>query len=143
MISNTCKTAIKAVIYLASRNGNPTKASIRDIAQHIDASEHTVGKMLQSLVRQDIINSTKGPAGGFFITSDQEQQPIMTIVQTIDGNHLFTGCGLGLTKCSEEHPCPIHDQYKGARDIIIKIFSNNTIGDLRHSVSNGLAYLLG
>ena len=50
MMSVTCKTAIKALIYLATRQGTPEKASLRKIADDIQASEHTVGKLLQTQV---------------------------------------------------------------------------------------------
>lgn len=43
MLSLTCKTAIKAVIYLASKYNAGEKAGIKEIAEYIDASEHTVG----------------------------------------------------------------------------------------------------
>ena len=69
MLSLTCKTAIKAVIYLASKFESGEKAGIREIADFINASEHTVGKMLQTLVKEKVINSAKGPAGGFYITA--------------------------------------------------------------------------
>ena len=69
MLSLTCKTAIKAVIYLASRFESGEKAGIKEIAVYINASEHTVGKMLQTLVKEAVINSSKGPNGGFFTTS--------------------------------------------------------------------------
>ncbi|MEO6834058.1 MAG: Rrf2 family transcriptional regulator, partial [Chitinophagaceae bacterium] len=66
MLSYTCKTAIKAVIYIATQSKTKQKTGIKEVASHINASEHTVGKILQSLVRQGIINSLKGPSGGFF-----------------------------------------------------------------------------
>src|SRR5688572_21342169 len=107
MLSLTCKNAVKAVIYLASKNraGN---AGIKEIAAFIDASEHTVGKLLQTLVKNDIINSQKGPSGGFYISKEQLRKPIIAIVKAIDGEHAFKECGLGLSKCSATHPCPIH-----------------------------------
>ena len=80
MLSNTCKTAIKAVIYLASKADRNEKAGVKEVAQNINASEHTVSKILQNLVKQKIINSIKGPTGGFFITEAQRQQPIINIV---------------------------------------------------------------
>lgn len=143
MLSNTCKTAIKAVIYLASQEDDKIKLGVKEIAQYINASEHTVSKILQNLARQKIINSTKGPTGGFFITPEQKQQPIINIIDTIDGKDLFEACGLGLSKCSSERPCPIHDQYKEGRDIIQNIFTNNTIMMLCGPVESGLAYLIG
>ena len=116
MLSLTCKTAIKAVIYLASKFESREKASIKEIAEFIDASEHTVGKMLQTLVKEDVINSVKGPNGGFYITSRQMNQSILSIIDAIDGKEVFDECGLGLSKCSATHPCPIHNDYKGIRD---------------------------
>lgn len=142
MLSNTCKTAIKAVIYLASGEETAEKLGVKDIALYINASEHTVSKILQNLVRQNIINSIKGPTGGFYITKEQRQQPIITIVDTIDGKDLFAKCGLGLSKCSSTHPCPIHDDYKKGRDLILEIFSTKTINMLYHPVENGLAHLI-
>lgn len=143
MLSHTCKTAIKAVIYLASNQKASEKASIKQISEFIGASEHTVGKMLQTLVRQDIIKSTKGPSGGFYVTPEQCIQPLKNIVEAIDGKQVFKECGLGLSKCSSSHPCPIHNDYKESRDIIENLFSNKSINDLCTSINLGEAYLFG
>lgn len=143
MISQTCKTAIKAVIYLSSKSEDGNKVGAKEIAAKINASEHTVGKTLQTLVRQGIINSMKGPSGGFFVDEEQQNQPIINIVETIEGKGIFKECGLGLSKCSETHPCPIHNEYKVARELIEKIFKEKRIKDLCDPVNNGLAYLIG
>lgn len=143
MLSYTCKTAVKAVIFLATRYDTGEKTGIREIAEYIDASEHTVGKMLQTLVRQNVINSLKGPAGGFYLSAGQFQQTIINIVEAIDGENIFKGCGLGLSRCSAAHPCPIHNDYKKARDILENIFKTKKVKDLCDPVSNGFAYLIG
>ncbi|MCO5238471.1 MAG: Rrf2 family transcriptional regulator [Chitinophagaceae bacterium] len=143
MLSHTCKTAIKAVIYLGSRQGALTHAGIKEIAGRINASEHTVGKLLQTLVKQKVINSLKGPSGGFYMTKEQLKQSIMQVVTAIDGDDLFRECGLGLRKCSSAHPCPIHNEYKAARDLVERIFSTNKIADLCKPVNSGLTYLIG
>ncbi len=143
MISYTCKTAIKAVIYLASKAEDKEKAGMKEIAIHIHASEHTVGKIMQTLVRQGLINSSKGPSGGFFMNEAQRSQPIIKIVESIEGDQLLNSCGLGLSQCSASHPCPIHDDYKVARDLIEKLFREKKVKDLCDPVNNGLAYLVG
>ncbi|MEO5945384.1 MAG: Rrf2 family transcriptional regulator [Chitinophagaceae bacterium] len=143
MLSLTCKTAIKSVIYLASKFESGEKAGIKEIAEYINASEHTVGKVLQTLVKESVINSLKGPTGGFFITSRQLNQPIINIVSSIDGKEVFNQCGLGLSKCSATHPCPIHDDYKAVRDQFAKMCRQKNIKDLCEPVNSGVAYLLG
>jgi Rrf2 family protein len=143
MLSNTCKTAIKAVIYLCSKFESEENASIKEVAEFINANEHTIGKILQTLVRQNIINSLKGPTGGFYISKEQRKQPIINIVEAIDGKQIFKTCGLGLSQCSSKHPCPIHNDYKAARDLIEKLFKEKNVLNLCEPVSNGLAYLMG
>jgi Rrf2 family protein len=143
MLSDTCKTAIKAVIYLATISGGGKKAGIREVARKIRASEHTVGKILQTLARQGLINSSKGPTGGFFINETQYNRPLIHIVEAIEGENIFRECGLGLSKCSATHPCPIHNEYKVAREKIEELFRKNTLKDLSGPVSGGFAYLVG
>ncbi|HXS56347.1 MAG TPA: Rrf2 family transcriptional regulator [Hanamia sp.] len=142
MLSNTCKTAIKAVIYLSSKFDNGKKAGIREVAEFIGANEHTVGKILQTLVKQNVIRSVKGPSGGFYISKEQQNQPVINIVEAIDGKQIFKSCGLGLTKCSSAHPCPIHDEYKAARDLVENLFRKKKVFDLCEPVNNGFAYLM-
>ncbi len=143
MLSLTCKTAIKAVIYLASKYESGVRTGIKEIAEFIEASEHTVGKMLQILVKEKVINSAKGPTGGFYVTVKQKNQPIINIVEAIDGKEVFKQCGLGLSKCSSTHPCPIHNDYKGVRDLFEKLCRDKKMTDLCEPVNNGLAYLFG
>jgi Rrf2 family protein len=140
-LSNTCKAAIKSVIYLASRHHENVKSTIKEIAQEINENEHTVGKLLQSLVRQGVINSNKGPSGGFYLSEEQFNQPISEIVFAIDGKNVFNKCGLGLEKCNELHPCPLHFEYKKGRDLIEKLFRKKIVSELCESVNNGEAFL--
>lgn len=143
MLSLTCKTAVKAVIYLATKSTLGVKSGIKEIADNISASEHTVGKLLQTLVKQGVINSLKGPFGGFYITEAQKLLPIIHIIEAIDGPNAFRECGLGLSQCSALHPCPIHDEYKVGRDILENMFRSKNVKDLCEPVNNGLAYLFG
>lgn len=141
MLSKMCKTAIKAVIFLCSQTGKDGYVGIKQIAEAIDSSEHTVGKILQSLVKNGIINSVKGPSGGFFLTPEQGCQPLLSIVEAIDGREIFTECGLGLARCSAAHPCPIHYLYEPIRNGMERVFREKKVCDLCHSVDLGEAYL--
>lgn len=67
----------------------------------------------------------------------------MNVVAAIDGKDIFNHCGLGLSKCSETHPCPIHNDYKQVRTLFEKICREKRISDLCGPVNSGLAYLVG
>lgn len=142
MFSHTCKTAIKAIIYLSSKSELGEKTNIKEISVKINASEHTIGKTLQLLAKQKIINSLKGPTGGFYLTSEQQNQAILKIVKAIEGDGIFKECGLGLSKCSELHPCPIHNEYKIIREQIEKLFREKKVKDLCDPVTHGLAFII-
>ncbi|MCX6296634.1 MAG: Rrf2 family transcriptional regulator [Bacteroidetes bacterium] len=142
MLTNTCKTAIKAVVYLASKQKGAEKIAVKEISEHIDGSIHTIGKVLQILVRQGVINSVKGPSGGFFLNEKQLHQPIIRVIEAVDGLQIFEKCGLGLANCSGDHPCPIHKQYGKPRDMIKKIFTDTKILDLINPLNKGMTYLI-
>ena len=143
MLSLSCKAAIKAVIFLGLKFETGERFSIKDVASHINENEHTIGKILQKLVQQHIIYSAKGPNGGFYISQKQIQQPIINIVEAIDGREIFKQCGLGLAKCSESHPCPFHNDFKPVRELFKKMCEEKKIIDLYLNVNQGMSFLTG
>ncbi|MBI3141893.1 MAG: Rrf2 family transcriptional regulator [Bacteroidetes bacterium] len=141
MLSLTCKAAIKSVIYLVSSYGAAHKPGIQEIASHIHENAHTVGKLLQKLVKEGIINSTKGPNGGFYVNESQRSQSVIHVVVAIDGNGVFEQCGLGLSTCSETHPCPFHNDYKPVREMFERMCREKTMLDLYQNLHDGQAFL--
>lgn len=141
MLSLTCKAAVKAVLFLASRYEAGDKSGIAVLSEAIEENPHTVGKLMQILVSAGVINSTKGPGGGFYITKEQLRQPVIAIVDAVDGKEVFRACALGLRKCSASHPCPMHHEYKKGRDAIENLFRKTRIRDLSEQVASGAVYL--
>ena len=141
MLSKSCKYAIRAVIYVASKAENNVKLGIKEIAKEIDAPEAFTAKILQILTKHQVISSLKGPYGGFFIEEFQLQQPILNIVNAIDGLQAFTGCGLGLKFCSEKKPCPFHFEYNEVRTRMLNTFKDTTVQLLAENLEKGMALI--
>ncbi|WP_375583466.1 RrF2 family transcriptional regulator [Cyclobacterium xiamenense] len=141
MFSKACEYGIRAVIYIWSQNKRGIKLGVKDICKEIDAPEYFTAKILQSLARQNLVSSTKGPNGGFYIDTDQEKMRLLDLVIAIDGDSLFKGCGLGLKHCSEQHPCPIHDEYKTIREGLTRLLSDKSLKELAEEVAAGKATL--
>ena len=140
MLSTSCKYALRATVYLMAHTNGIVKAGIKEIAQEIVANEHTTGKILQLLAREGIIASSKGPHGGFYIPNAKKIY-LIDVVEVVDGVHFFFECGLGLHKCSERRPCPIHHTYKVSREKLFKEFSSITIQELATDIEKGEAFL--
>lgn len=141
MISKACKYGIRAVIFVASRSGAGIKLNVKDIAKEVDAPQAFTAKILQALNRHHIITSLKGPHGGFYMEESQLDQPVINIVNAIDGMAVFYECGLGLKQCSETHPCPLHDKYKIARDALVNTFQHTTIRKLAEELKAGTSFI--
>jgi DNA-binding IscR family transcriptional regulator len=93
------------------------------------------------LSRRGVIQSAKGPNGGFYVDDAILDMPLSAIVEAVDGNSIFTGCGLGLEQCSEDKPCPIHYGFKSVRNQIQDLLKTTKIGEFNEELSLGIAVL--
>ena len=108
MFSKACEYGIRAVIYIAQKSLNEERASLKDITAEIDSPEAFTAKVLQQLAKAKIINSVKGPNGGFEIDKDEiDSIKLSEIVNALDGDSIYKGCGLGLKVCNANEPCPV------------------------------------
>lgn len=141
MFSKTCEYGIRAVIYIVAKSRTDRRVGIRDICEEIGAPEHFTAKILQNLSRMGLVSSVKGPHGGFYIEEDAEDIRLIDIVRAIDGNRLFTGCGLGFKECSEIRPCPMHDEFKQLRDDLTAMLERTTVQAMTEDLEKGLVFL--
>ncbi len=141
MLSKSCKYAIRAAVFIASRAGENVKLSVREIAEEIEAPQAFTAKILQNLNKYKIVTSLKGPYGGFYCEKYQLDLTIIEIVNAIDGVAVFKECVMGLHSCSDEHPCPMHYQYAESRNKLLATFEQTTIGSLAADLTGGKVYL--
>ncbi|GAA4446548.1 hypothetical protein GCM10023091_39860 [Ravibacter arvi] len=141
MFSKTCEYAIRAMIFVAQKSAEGEKTGIKEIAKGIDSPEYFIAKILQDLSRRGLLQSAKGPNGGFYLDSVGKSCSLADVVRAVDGDSLFTGCGLGLKQCSEQLPCPIHFQFKKIRTELSDMLSNAQVGDFAQALDNSLAFL--
>lgn len=127
MFSKTCEYAIRALIFIAQKSKDGSRVGIKDISSGIDSPEYFIAKILQELSRKGFVQSAKGPNGGFYMDENNLKLSVADIVREMDGDKLFTGCGLGLKECSEDHPCPIHNDFKHIRQGIKDMLDNSKI----------------
>lgn len=137
IFSKTCEYAMRAVFYIAQRSHEGYKVGIKEIAENINSPEPFLAKILQNLSREGLIQSSKGPNGGFYFDAKGLKRPLADIVSAVEGNEIFTGCGMGLTYCSEANPCPLHSEFKKVRKQITEMLHKTTIGKFNESLING------
>ncbi len=142
MFSKTCEYAIRALIFIATQSYLNKRVTIKDIAEKIDSPQSFTAKILQILAKNDLVHSVKGIGGGFEIPVEiLSDIRLSQIVMAIDGDSIFTCCGLGLGKCSEIHHCSVHEQFKEIRSEIVMMLVNTNLEQLALGIKSGDSFL--
>lgn len=132
---------MRAVFFIAHKTADGGRVGIKEIATGIDSPEHFLAKILQDLSRRGVIQSVKGPNGGFYTDATVLQRPISDVVEAVDGNGVFVGCALGLKQCSENNPCPLHHEFKSIRNQLHHMLTETTIGEFNTDLISGVITL--
>lgn len=131
MLSNTCKYALRALIYLAKFSKEEKMIGIKKISEDLKLSSPFLGKILQNLVKQKLLVSTKGPNGGFALAKPSGEITLWDIVTKVDGEEFFTNCLIRLEPCRTHDPskplCPVHSQYDNLRKEIANFYQGTTL----------------
>lgn len=141
MFSKKCEYAIRALMFIAQRSEKGLRVGIKAVAKEISAPEPFIAKILQELVQKDVVQSAKGPNGGFIVNETPQKNTLAVVVKAIDGNTLFLGCGMGLKNCSEKHPCPLRDKFKVIRKEIFDMLCSIAVGEFNSERERGLRHL--
>ena len=121
------------MLYIALHSKNNEKIGIKPISEGLNIPSPFLGKILQVLSKKKILNSSKGPHGGFSLRKDVDDICMIEIVEAIDGLDFFNSCIIGLNSCTEnpnEAPCPLHNKYGAIRDQVFELFKTETIGGM-------------
>ncbi|WP_242117521.1 RrF2 family transcriptional regulator [Aestuariivivens sediminicola] len=141
MFTNSVKYALKAVLFLAVHSGEDRKIMVKDIAEPINVPKAYIAKLLQELSKQEIISSTRGVKGGFYLTESNLKQPVLNVIYAIDGTYRMNSCLLSLESCNEYKPCPLHHIVSPMRSKLIESLKEKTLEDLSIEIQSGLSYL--
>jgi Rrf2 family protein len=141
MLSNSCKYAIRAILYLAYNSSKSRKISSKFIAEKIDIPAPFIAKIFQKLSKEKIIRSTKGPNGGFYLTEKELSKTLFDVVKCIDGLSIFENCFLGLPKCSDENPCAIHNIVSPCKKHLRQELSDKSIAEIAEETKKGKSFV--
>lgn len=142
MFSKSCEYGIKAIIYIALQSQKGNRVNLKQVASAIDSPVAFTAKTLQLLSKNNFIQATKGAYGGYEVLEEKSTQiTLQEIVLAIDGNSLLNKCGLGLSECNSDNPCPIHHQFKSIRADLNNMLSTTFLNELTSGLNNGITVL--
>ena len=142
MFSKTFGYALRAITFIVLHEKDGKKIRLKELSQSLDIPHPFLGKIMQDLVRQGILDSTKGPSGGFYPNTQTVKTPLLDILNITDGNLVFDQCALNIQRCNAAHPCPLHHDFAACRDGMLKAMAEKTVGTLAGEVEKGMTFLL-
>jgi len=135
MLTNASKYAIRSVLFLAQNSNINKKYGVKNIAEELDIPLHFIAKLLQPLVKKGIVSSLKGPNGGFYFTAENGNNKICDIIEVIQGENILYSCFLGLPKCDDSNPCPVHHIVYPFKSELSKKF-NMSLNEFKEDMNN-------
>lgn len=127
-LSRTARYALRAAVRLA-RNGDE-RIPAGELSRELDLPENYLSKTLHVLAREGVLDSIRGPGGGYRLASPPEEVSLLDVLEpfeTIDANR---ECVLGRKECSEENPCPVHEEWKRVADRVAAFFRETTLAEV-------------
>ncbi len=124
--TKTGEYAIRAILFLARYPKNKLVMAA-EIAKKEDIPSHYLAKILQRMAKYGYVESFKGRGGGFRISKLALNSSILEIVERIEGPVITLTCITGLKECSDENPCPLHEEWNELRDKIYNLIASKTV----------------
>jgi Rrf2 family protein len=95
-ISDAASLALHAMVLIA---GKPdTLVSTHEIAEQLGVSENHLAKVRQTLSRAGLVESTRGPHGGFRLAKSAAEITLLDVYEAVEGPIRPTSCLLGRAK---------------------------------------------
>jgi Rrf2 family protein len=137
MLSNTSKYAIRAVIYLELFGSKDKKLGIKEISGELGIPSPFLGKILQTLARKQVLESSKGPGGGFCLKKPAMDITLMEIIEIIDGQDVFDQCVIRTAPCDPNNPCSLHAKISPFQRGMKSLMLTESIADLSAEFRKG------
>lgn len=142
MFSKSTEYALRATLYIAQKGSEEKKIGIEEVSKAIGSPQSFTAKILQFLTKDNkVISSVSGPHGGFYMTGKAKNLPVRAILEAMGEDELLDKCVMGLAKCSEKNPCPLHSKYKIIKEQLNGLFETETILQLANNIKTGDVFI--
>lgn len=122
--------AIRCLLFLVEHRGRLATKS--EIAKAVDAPDLFVAKILQRLVKANVLVSVRGIHGGFSLAREPSAISLLDVLGASQAPLAFRPCVLNPKACPLQECCP-------SRPVWVRIYEN-TIRELRQTTFDRLAH---
>ena len=135
LLSKSSEYAIRLVFLILEKKNKFIR--LKNASETLQIPYYQLAKVANILMRKKILMSKTGPKGGVKTSFDPNKTTLEQIVQSFETGRIFDRCVLGLSVCSSDNPCPIHEYWKDTKQEIIYLFTNTSIQELINGKDTG------
>ncbi len=116
---------------LASMPEDGSFVMAKDLAESLKLPAPYLAKILQNLARAEILESVRGPKGGFRLTRPAHRVSVGEVLAAMEGEGSLDRCVMGFSHCDAENPCPMHDAWAAVKAQVDSSMTSTTLRDLQ------------
>ena len=120
--------AVTAMIDLAMRHGSGP-VTLSEISERQKISLSYLEQLFGKLRRHALVDSVRGPGGGYCLAKSMDQVSVADIILAVDEPIDATRCG-GKENCHEDKKCLTHDLWAALNDRIFDYLHSVTLSQL-------------
>lgn len=120
--------AVTAMVDLATRGGN-APVTLAGISERQQISLSYLEQLFGKLRRHNIVESVRGPGGGYYLARPGAQISIADIIKAVDEPMDATNCE-GRGDCKDGRPCSTHALWAGLNDVLHAYLSEVSLQQL-------------
>lgn len=101
-LSTRSRYGLRAICYLAE-NDDKGYIPVSEISSKLDLSKNYLEQLVRILKQENLVESTRGPKGGYRITRDPKDITAGEVIRVLEGDWNITGCysdGHCVDKCN-------------------------------------------
>ena len=128
-LSKKADYALLAMRHLAA-HADREAVSARELAETYDIPPELLAKVLQRLVRANLLASHQGIRGGYGLSRDASMVSVADVIQAIDGPLTVTACSEFDRSCDQYAKCNVRDPLWRIKDRIVSALSATSVAEL-------------
>lgn len=132
LYSKNCEYTLRALICGLERT--PGKGfRVADACRKAGVPESFTRKGFQRLAHGNVLKTIHGPGGGYHLKGSPDSISVLEIIKIIDGGHAYDQCVMGLSRCGDKEPCPIHPVWKRMKQKLIEELGQTSLQQMMSS----------
>ena len=107
---------------------------LREIAQRQQISKRYLEQLATSLKNANLVGSTQGRGGGYFLPRDPSEIFVSEIIEASIGSINVVACVNNPSVCSRSDDCPSRSMWERVNNSINEVLDSVTLADICESV---------